>query len=108
VRNGLYSIEFHTVHGTGCGVVYAVDGKVRGGNSAFAFIGSYSGTQDEIVVKVSTQRHNQDPSFKPLFGIDRVTLTLKGTMIGDIIELEGGAMQLPGVNFRAMLTRLCD
>ena len=108
MRNGLYSIEFHTVHGTGCGVVYAVDGKVRGGNSAFAFIGSHSGTPDEIVVRVSTQRHNQDPSFRPLFGVDRVTLTLKGTMTEDIVELQGDAMQLPGVNFRAMLTRLSD
>ncbi|MGB3447539.1 MAG: GrlR family regulatory protein [Xanthobacteraceae bacterium] len=108
MRNGLYSVEFHTIHGTGCGVVYAIDGKVRRGNSAFAFIGSYSGTDDDIVVKVSTQRHNQDPSFKPLFGVDRVTLTLKGSMVGDVIELEGDAMQLPGVNFRAMLTRLCD
>ncbi len=108
MRNGLYSVEFHTIHGTGCGVVYAVDGKIRGGNSGFAFIGSYSGVDNDIVVKVSTQRHNQDPNFKPLFGIDQVTLTLKGAMISDIIELEGNAMQLPGVNFRAMLTRLCD
>lgn len=108
MRNGLYSVEFHTVHGTGSGVVYAIDGRVRGGNSAFAFIGSYSGTDEDIVVKVSTQRHNLDPNFKPLFGVDRVTLTLKGTMIGDIVELQGDAMQLPGVSFRAILTHLCD
>lgn len=108
MRNGLYSVEFHTVHGTGCGVIYAIDGKVRGGNSAFAFIGSYSGLDDDILVKVSTQRHNQDPNFKPLFGVDRVTLTLKGTMADDIVELQGDAMQLPGVSFRAMLIRLCD
>lgn len=108
MRNGLYSVEFHTVHGTGCGVVYAIDGKVRGGNTAFAFIGSYSGSGDEIVVKVSTQRHNQDPIFKPLFDVDRVTLTLKGAMTDEIVELQGDAMQLPGVNFRAILTRICD
>lgn len=108
MRNGLYSVEFHTVHGTGSGVVYAIDGRVRGGNSAFAFIGSYSGTDEDIVVKVSTQRHNLDPNFKPLFGVDRVTLTLKGTMTGDIVELQGDAMQLPGVSFRAILTHLCD
>ncbi|MBN9013398.1 MAG: hypothetical protein J0H25_10220 [Rhizobiales bacterium] len=108
MRNGLYSVEFHTVHGTGCGVVYVIDGKVRGGNTAFAFIGSYSGSGDEIVVKVSTQRHNQDPTFKPLFGVDGVTLTLKGAMTDEIVELQGDAMQLPGVNFRAILTRICD
>jgi len=108
VQNGLYSVEFHTVHGTGSGVVYAIDGKVRGGNSGFAFIGTYSGTHDDILVKVSTQRHNLDPAFKPLFGIDMVTLTLKGSMQGENAVLEGTAMQLPGVHFRALLTRVCD
>jgi hypothetical protein len=42
VREGLYKVDFHTVRGTGSGVIYAIGGKLRGGNSAFAFIGSYS------------------------------------------------------------------
>jgi hypothetical protein len=108
VRNGLYAVEFHTAHGTGCGVVYAIDGKLRGGNSGFAFIGSYSGGADEILVKISTQRHNDDPGFEPLFGTDRVTLALKGSTIGDTITFEGNALQLPGIRFNAVLTRICD
>ena len=71
MRQGLYKVDFHTVHGTGCGVVYVTDGKMRGGNSAFAFIGTYTGEGDSIKVKISTQRHNDDPSFKALFGIDQ-------------------------------------
>jgi hypothetical protein len=55
VRNGLYAVAFYTAHGTGNGIVYAIGGKIRGGNSGFAFIGNYSGTEDEILVKVSTQ-----------------------------------------------------
>ena len=78
MRQGLYKVNFHTVHGTGCGVVYVTDGKMRGGNSAFAFIGTYVGEGDSIKVKISTQRYNDDPSFKPLFGHDRITLTLAG------------------------------
>ncbi|MGN6116220.1 MAG: hypothetical protein ACTHN2_11955, partial [Nitrobacter sp.] len=85
MRDGLYKVDFHTVHGTGSGVIYAIAGKVRGGNSGFAFIGTYSGDGDRLTVKVSTQRHNFDPNLKPLFGIDSVTLTLKGTMTGDMI-----------------------
>ena len=38
---GLYKVEFHTVHGSRCGVMYAYDGRMLGGNSAFAFIGRY-------------------------------------------------------------------
>ena len=53
-------------------------------------------------------RHNPDPGFKPLFGTDMVTLTLKGTESGDMIDLEGTALQLPGVTFKAVVTRIGD
>jgi hypothetical protein len=108
LQDGLYKVDFHTVHGTGSGVIYAISGKIRGGNSGFAFIGSYTGKGEEITAKVSTQRHNYDPNFKPLFGIDSVTLTLKGSISGDMIDFEGTALQLPGVNFKAVLTRIGD
>ncbi|MGA7809699.1 hypothetical protein [Bradyrhizobium sp.] len=109
MREGLYKVEFHTVHGIGSGVVYAASGKLRGGNSAFAFIGSYSGDNDRIKAKVSTERYNLDPAFKPLFGIDSgVTLTLTGEDNGSLIDFEGSALQVPGVAFRAVLTRVSD
>ena len=108
LQEGLYKVEFHTVHGTGTGVIYAHSGKLRGGNSAFAFIGSYRGEGDGINVKVSTERHNADPAFRPLFGTDMITLTLKGLDNGSIVVFEGTALQLPGVAFRATLTRISD
>jgi hypothetical protein len=108
LNDGLYKVEFHTVHGTGSGVIYATNGKLRGGNSAFAFIGSYSGNADAILVKVSTERHNADPAFKPLFGTDMITLTLTGKDNGGMLDFEGAALQLPGVTFKATLTRICD
>ena len=108
MQEGLYKVEFYTVHGTGNGVIYATCGKLRGGNSGFAFIGTYTGKGDEIFVKISTQRHNPDPGFKALFGIDMITLTLKGTTNGDMVDFEGTALQLPGVAFKAVLTRIGD
>ena len=89
-------------------MIYAVGGKLRGGNSAFAFIGNYPDKGDGIQVKVTTQRHNPDPAFKPLFGIDMIMLTLKGTENGDMVEFEGAALQRPGVAFKATLTRIGD
>ena len=89
-------------------MIYATAGKLRGGNSAFAFIGSYSGEGDGITVKISTERHNADPSFRPLFGTDMITLTLKGRQDGGMVDFEGEALQLPGVAFKATLTRICD
>ena len=108
LQEGLYKVEFHTVHGTGNGVLYATAGKLRGGNSGFAFIGNYTHRGDEIHVKISTQRHNPDPGFPPLFGIDMITLMLKGTANGDMVDFEGTALQVPGVAFKAVLTRIGD
>jgi hypothetical protein len=108
LQEGLYKVEFHTVHGTGTGVIYAINGKLRGGNSAFAFIGSYADKSDGIQARVTTQRHNADPAFKPLFGTDMITLTLKGADDGSMVDFEGTALQLPGVHFRAILTRISD
>jgi subtilisin family serine protease len=108
LREGLYKVEFHTVYGTGTGVIYAVNGKLRGGNSGFAFIGNYNGKGDEVHVKISTQRHNDDPALQPLFGTDMITLTLKGTANDDMVDFEGTALQLPGVAFKAVLTRIGD
>jgi hypothetical protein len=89
-------------------VIYATAGKFRGGNSAFAFIGSYVDKDDGIQVKVATQRHNPDPAFRPLFGTDMITLTLKGSASGDKVDFEGSALQLPGGSFRAVPTRISD
>ena len=37
-----------------------------------------------------------------------ITLTLKGADNGNMVEFEGTALQLPGVNFKAILTRISD
>jgi hypothetical protein len=37
-----------------------------------------------------------------------ITLTLKGTENGNMVDFEGTALQLPGVLFKAVLTRICD
>ena len=37
-----------------------------------------------------------------------ITLTLKGKHHGNMVDFEGAALQLPGVNFKAVLTRICD
>jgi hypothetical protein len=108
MRQGLYKVEYHTVHGAGCGVIYATSGKLRGGNSAFFYSGTYSGEGDAIQIRVTTARYNPDPSFKSLFGVDMVTLALRGKNNGAMLDFEGNALQFPGVDFKAILTRIGD
>src|SRR5713226_3945549 len=97
---GLYKVEMHTVHGMRRGVLYVYDGKMMGGNSAFAFIGSYEEPSNgNVLADISTVRHNEDPNFKPLFKSDRIDLKLRGRRQGDQYSFEGDAVQLPGVPF---------
>src|ERR1700716_448747 len=106
---GLYKVEMHTVHGSRRGVVYVYDGKMMGGNSAFAFIGTYTETADgEIWVEISTLRHNEDPNYQPLFKTDKITLSLKGRQQGEQYVFEGGTAQLPGVAFNSLMTPISE
>jgi hypothetical protein len=44
-----------------------MDGKMMGGNSAFAFIGSLPGIRScEVSAEISTLRHNEDPNSSPV------------------------------------------
>src|SRR5450756_671953 len=109
VQQGLYKVEMHTVHGSRRGVIYVYDGKMMGGNSAFAFIGTYRESESgEVLVEISTLRHNDDPSFQPLFKTDRISLTLKGRQQGEQYHFEGGTTQLPGIAFNWKMTPISE
>jgi hypothetical protein len=109
MREGLYKVEMHTVHGSRRGVLYVYDGRMVGGNSAFAFIGSYRDSgSGEILVDISTLRHNDDPKFQPLFKTDKITLSLKGRQQGEQYHFEGGTAQLPGVVFNSVMTPISE
>jgi hypothetical protein len=109
VQHGLYKVEMHSLHGSRRGVVYVYDGKMMGGNSAFAFIGAYreSGS-GEVSVEISTMRHNEDPNFQPLFKADRVRLTLNGKKRGEQYDFEGRTTQLPGIAFSSVMTPISE
>jgi hypothetical protein len=106
---GLYKVEMHTVHGSRRGVVYVYDGKMMGGNSAFAFIGTYQeAASGEVLVEISSLRHNEDPAYQPLFKTDRITLSLTGRQQGEQYVFEGGTTQLPGVAFHSVMTPISE
>ena len=106
---GLYKVEMHTAHGSRRGVIYVYDGKMMGGNSAFAFIGNYRESEDgEVSVDISTMRHNDDPNFQPLLKADRVTLSLTGRQQGEQYFFEGGTTQMPSIAFNSVLSPISE
>jgi hypothetical protein len=107
--DGLYKVEYGVNDAFGRSVMCMHAGKLLGGNSAFAHLGSYQQHSDgEISAEIITQRHNDDPYYKPLMGADVAAIKVRGRAEGRSIRLEGSAAPAPGAVFWANLTRLDD
>ena len=88
--------------------MYARDGKMLGGNSAFAHIGTYERTADGIDTVIKTVRHNPDPNYRAMAGTDDATLIAKGFADGDLYRFKGELKELPGVPFQSLMTPISD
>ena len=106
---GFYTIRFQLNDAVGRSVMYAQAGKLLGGNSAFAHIGTYEELGGgEIAVEVRTVRHNFDPHYVALAGRDDATLIARGRADGKLYRFEGGLKELPGVKFQSVMTPIED
>ena len=106
--DGLYKVEYGVNDAFGRSIMCMHDGKLLGGNSAFAHLGSYFERDGEIIAEVITERHNDDPNYKPLMGADVAAIGARGRLVGNQIRLAGSADTMPGAGFWANLTRLDD
>jgi hypothetical protein len=68
----------------------------------------YQESDGEILGEVITQRHNDDPYYKPLMDTDIAAISVRGRLQGNRIRFEGNAAPRPGALFWAELTRLDD
>jgi hypothetical protein len=106
--DGLYKVEYGIEDAFGRSVMCMHAGKLLGGNSAFAHLGSYQDNNGEITAEIITQRHNNDPYYKPLMGADVAAINVRGRANGSTLRFEGSAAPMPGALFWADLTRLDD
>ena len=84
--------------------MYARDGRMLGGNSAFAHIGTYEKHDDGVDIVIQTVRHNPDPNYRAMAGTDDATLLATGRADGNLYRFEGGLSELPGVAFHSVMT----
>ena len=75
---GFYKVRFQLGAAVGRSVMYARDGRMLGGNSAFAHIGTYEKRDDGVDIVIQTVRHNPDPNYRAMAGTDDATLLAKG------------------------------
>ena len=101
---GFYTVRFQVNETVGRSVMYAHAGKMLGGNSAFAHIGSYEETGDEIAIVINTVRHNPDPNYPAMVGTDDATLRAHGKPDGALYRFRGALDELPGAVFKSVMT----
>ena len=102
--NGLYKVEYGVNDAFGRSIMCMHNGKLLGGNSAFAHIGSYEKRDDGVDIVIQTVRHNPDPNYRAMAGTDDATLLAKGRADGNLYRFEGGLKELPGVAFHSVMT----
>ena len=105
---GFYKVRFQLNDAVGRSVMYVGDGKMLGGNSAFAHIGSYEQAGDEIAIEIRTVRHNPDPNYRAMAGTDDATLLARGRADGDLFRFGGGLRELPGAVFSSVMTPIAE
>jgi hypothetical protein len=101
---GFYTVRFQIDDAVGRSVMYARDGKMLGGNSAFAHIGTYEEIDSEIVTEIKTIRHNPDLTQRPMAGEDDATLNARGRADGKLYRFEGRLNTMPGAVFKSVMT----
>lgn len=102
--DGFFKSEFHVNDMIGRSVTYVHDGKLLGGNSGFAHIGSYRMDGDDIAIEVTSHRHNEDhPS---LLGSDVSSISVIGHAVGSAYHFKGTSPQMPNAVFRSVMTPL--
>jgi hypothetical protein len=105
---GFYKVRFQLGEAVGRSVMYAGDGKMLGGNSAFAHIGTYEKTGDGVAIEIKTVRHNPDPNYRAMAGTDDATLLANGWPEGELYRFKGELKELPGVPFQSVMTPIKD
>jgi len=103
LQQGLYKCEYWVNDAVGRSVMYVHGGRMLGGNSAFAHIGTYETLDDETTAVIESRRFNDDPNFPSLLGSDVGIVNVKGRVIDGRYRFQGTTPQMPGAKFRSQM-----
>ena len=110
IGNGLYSIHIRMLDGIDAGntgVMLLHDGRIRGGDAFFDYIGAYSSANGRWKGEIVNREHTLSRGERPLFGGYEVGIGFSGTY--DSEGAEGEATALAGkrsIRFKAVLRKL--
>jgi hypothetical protein len=92
--DGLWIVQFHGPQGVGGGVAVFTKGQVLGGDSGFAYVGTYDLKDNLLKAKVAVK--NFDPAISNVLGIPGdFDLIIEAKVEGDEISGTGALAKLP-------------
>jgi hypothetical protein len=105
---GLFKVAYEMDGRAGHSVMYVHAGRMIGGNTAFALIGSCRDVDGEIAVKIETQRHHPSRTYPNLLEANKASIRMRGRLDGEAYRFTGEMMQERGKPFRAVMTPFND
>lgn len=106
MQDGVYKVTFKTPLGEGAGVVVVDSTRIRGGDSAMTYQGTYQQDGNTITANVTVGRHTQ--GLDSVLGVDSAHLILNGTADNAVAKLTGTAREVPGISISVHLQRIGD
>lgn len=106
IQEGLYRVTFGTPLGGGTGVAHLAGGRLNGGDSMMAYVGTYDDSTDNFTAEIHVFQHSQVPGMASALGTNDAQLSVTGTVNGNTIQGSGSSPQAPGVQLTVHLERL--
>ena len=110
VVNGLYSIHIRMldgVDGGNSGVMMLQDGRIRGGDAFFDYIGAYTSANGKWKGELVNREHTPAKGERPLFGGHEVGIGFSGSYGDDGAEAEATALAgKRSIRFKAEMRKL--
>lgn len=106
IESGLYRVTFGTQAGSGYGVAHLADGKLHGGDSMMAYVGTYSIDGGNFTAQVHAFKHSSVPNMISTLGTNDAQLNISGTVQDNTMTGQGTSPQAPGVSLQVKLEKL--
>jgi hypothetical protein len=106
--NGLYKLAWDTPSGAEYGVAVLYDGKLRGGDSGMAYVGSYRQQGQLFTAEMSVTQHRHIPGAVAALGLQDVLVELTGVAEDASVHVRGSSPESSAVRFTARLSLIAD
>jgi hypothetical protein len=112
IGNGLYSIRIQMldgIDGGNTGVMVLHDGKIRGADAFFDYIGAYTSTNGRWKGELVNHEHTPSQGERPVFGGYEVGIGFSGTYTDEGAVAEATALAgKRSISFIAILRKLAE